>query len=126
MAGIKFTSVDEYISTFPLKTQVLLEELRSTIKEAAPKAEEVISYNMPAYKTKSVAVYFAGYKNHIGFYPTSSPMMVFAEELSKYKTSKGAVQFPIDKAIPKALVKKIVKYRLKQIEEKEKAKKKKK
>jgi len=125
MKSIKFKNVDEYISTFPEKTQIVLEELRKTIKEAAPKAEEVISYNMPAYKTKSVAVYFAGYKNHIGFYPTSSPIIVFKEELSKYKTSKGAIQFPIDKAVPKTLVKKIVKYRLQEIEEKAKAKKKK-
>jgi uncharacterized protein YdhG (YjbR/CyaY superfamily) len=88
--------------------------LRKTIKEAAPQAEELISYNIPAFKQNGVLVYYAAYKNHIGFYPTSSPMKVFKKELANYKTSKGAIQFPIEKAIPKTLVSRIVKYRVKE------------
>ena len=117
--GKKFQSVDKYIATFPTGTQKLLSELRATIKQAAPKAEEVISYNMPAFKQNRVLVYYAGYAKHIGFYPTSSPMKVFKKELEDYKTSKGAIQFPIDKAIPKTLVKNIVKFRMKEDAEKE-------
>lgn len=117
-------NTDEYIASFPKETQKLLEQLRVAIKQAAPKAEEVISYNMPAFKQNGVLVYFAGYEKHIGFYPTASPIVVFEEELAKYKTSKGAIQFPIEKNIPIALVKKIVKYRLKEDAEKAKIKKK--
>jgi uncharacterized protein YdhG (YjbR/CyaY superfamily) len=112
MDKTKFTSVDEYIATFPEETQKLLEDIRKVIKQTAPKAEEVISYNMPGYKLNGMLVWFAGYKNHIGFYPSGSPMKVFADQLAIYKTSKGAIQFPIDKAIPKKLVKDIVKYRI--------------
>lgn len=115
---IKFQSVEEYISTFPKEVQQKLEQLRSTIQKAAPKAKEVISYNMPAYKQNSVLVYFAGYKAHIGFYPTGSPINVFKNELKEYKTSKGAIQFPIESDIPQALVQKIVAYRIKEDEEK--------
>lgn len=90
----------------------MLESIRKAIQQAAPAATECISYNMPAYRQHGVLVYFAGYKNHIGFYPTSSPIKIFAEELKAYKTSKGAIQFPLNKPIPAALVKKIVKYRM--------------
>jgi uncharacterized protein YdhG (YjbR/CyaY superfamily) len=110
---MKTEAVDLYISQFPTATQAQLEALRNIIIGALPKtAEEVISYKMPAYKYKQVLVYFAGYKNHIGFYPTGKPIQVFAEELTKYKTSKGAIQFAIDKKLPATLIKKIVKYRL--------------
>jgi uncharacterized protein YdhG (YjbR/CyaY superfamily) len=112
MESKKFTTIEEYHAAFPEETRVILESLRQTIKQAAPKAVEVISYNMPAFKQNMVLVYYAAYKEHIGFYPTASPIKVFAEELAKYKTSKGAIQFPIDKPIPKTLVKNIVKYRV--------------
>ncbi|MES2616672.1 MAG: DUF1801 domain-containing protein [Bacteroidota bacterium] len=114
MQSVKFTTVDEYLATVPQDVRAMLETLRATIKKAAPKAQEVISYNMPAYKQHGVLVYFAAGKNHIGFYPTGSPVAVFKEELKDYKTSKGAIQFPLDKAIPKALVTAIVKYRIKE------------
>jgi uncharacterized protein YdhG (YjbR/CyaY superfamily) len=94
--------------------QAILQKLRATIKKTAPAAEETISYQMPAFKYHGMLVYFAGYQNHIGFYPTSSPMKVFKDRLTNYKTSKGAIQFPIDKAIPLTLVKDIVKFRLKE------------
>ena len=86
--------------------------MRALIRAAAPKAEEVISYNMPAFRMKKILVWYAAWKEHIGFYPHSEPMKVFAPELAKFKTSKGAIQFPIDKPIPKALVRKIVKFRI--------------
>jgi uncharacterized protein YdhG (YjbR/CyaY superfamily) len=110
--GKKFKTVDEYFSVLPESIQKILAGLRKTIKEAAPKAEEVISYNMPAFRQNGILVYYAANKNHIGFYPTSTPIKVFKKELANYKTSKGAIQFPIEKAIPKTLVKRIVKFRL--------------
>ena len=119
-------NIDEYIERFPENVQAILQKLRATIRRAAPGAEEVISYQMPAFKYHGMLVYFAGYKNHIGFYPTSSPMKVFKKELAGYKTSKGAIQFPIKKAIPSTLVRNIVKFRIKENLEKESAKWKKK
>ena len=94
-----------------------------TILQAAPKAEEVISYNMPAFKYNGILVWFSGYKNHIGFYPSSTPIEIFKNDLKKYKTSKGAIQFPLDKPLPLALITKIVKFRSKQNIEKVEAKK---
>jgi uncharacterized protein YdhG (YjbR/CyaY superfamily) len=114
MQSKKFKTVEEYFSEFPQSTQDILQGLRKTIKDAAPQAEEVISYNMPAFKQNGMLVYYAAYKNHIGFYPTGSPMKVFKKELENYKTSKGAIQFPIEKAIPKTLVRDIVKFRVKE------------
>ena len=119
-------NVDEYIEQFPANIQAILQKLRDTIKKTAPAAEELISYQMPAFKYHGMLVYFAGYKNHIGFYPTSSPMKVFKDRLTNYKTSKGAIQFPINEAIPLTLVKDIVKFRIKENLEKENAKLKKK
>jgi uncharacterized protein YdhG (YjbR/CyaY superfamily) len=110
----KFKNSNEYISSFPEDIQIILHQIRETIRKAAPKAEEVISYQIPAFKQKSVLVYFAAFKNHIGFYPTANPIKVFAKELSTYKTSKGAIQFPLDKKIPLALVSKITKFRVKE------------
>lgn len=126
MAMPKFKTVEEYLLTIPEHAIQLSETLRQTIMQAAPKAEEVLSYNMPAYRQNGVLVYWCVFKNHIGFFPTSKPIVVFAEELKNYKTSKGTIQFPLDKPIPKALVKKIVKYRMAEDAEKAKAKAKKK
>jgi uncharacterized protein YdhG (YjbR/CyaY superfamily) len=106
--------VDSYLASQPKETRILLEGLRKTIKAAAPKAEEVISYGMPAYKYHGILVYFAGYKTHIGFYPTSSAIKEFKKELSGYGLSKGTVRFPLDKSLPLDLIKKIVRYRMKQ------------
>ncbi len=105
-------SIDEYISSFPEETRLLLEKMREAIKSVAPEAKEVISYRMPAFKLNKVLVYFATHKNHIGFYPTSSPIVVFKKELLPYKQSKGAIQFPFDKPIPFDIVKKIVEFRV--------------
>jgi uncharacterized protein YdhG (YjbR/CyaY superfamily) len=110
----KFKTVDEYLSAFPPKTKSVLKQFRNTIREVAPHAEEVISYNIPAFKLNGLLVWYAGYGEHIGFYPTGSPIKVFKNELAKYKTSKGAIQFPLEKPIPVSLVKKIVRFRIRE------------
>ncbi len=110
----QFRTIDEYISMFPDNVQIILEKLRQTIKESAPGAEEAISYQIPTFKLNGNLVHFAAFKNHIGFYPTSSGIEAFKRELSQYKGAKGSVQFPIDKPIPLNLVRKIVKYRIKE------------
>ena len=124
-SSAKFKTVDQYLSGLPENVRDILEGLKKTIKQVAPQAEEVISYNIPAFKLNGMLVWYAAYKEHIGFYPTSSPIKVFKDELAGYKTSKGAIQFPIDKAIPTTLIKKIVKYRVNENLEKAKMKEKK-
>jgi len=112
MIATKFNTVDEYIDAFSGIQKKKLEELRKIVKQAAPKnAVEVISYNMPAIKTSAVLVYYAAYANHIGFYPTGAPIQVFADQLTGYKTSKGAIQFPLDAALPRPLIKEMVAFR---------------
>ncbi len=105
-------SVDEYISGFPPDIKEKLETIRKAIKESAPDAEETISYRMPAFKQNGVLVYFAAFKDHIGFFPTASGIEAFKHELSGYKWSKGTIQFPMDKPLPVDLVKRIVKFRV--------------
>lgn len=104
--------VDAYISQFPISTQLKLQQLRQIILKAAPKAQEIISYKMPANKVYGVLVYFAGYKHHIGFYPTGCGIKAFQKEISVYKNSKGAVQFLIDEKLPVNLIAKMVRYRM--------------
>ena len=111
---LKPTNVDEYIARFPESTQVIMNQVRATIKKTAPRAEEVISYAMPAYKYNGMLVYFAAYAKHIGFYPTSSCITAFKKELSVYKGAKGPVQFPLGKPMPFALITKLVKFRMKE------------
>ncbi|MFT3822942.1 MAG: DUF1801 domain-containing protein [Chitinophagaceae bacterium] len=118
---ITYQDIDEYITVFPEDVQVKLQQMRTTINKAAPKAVEVISYNMPAFRLHGVLVYFAGYKKHIGFYPTGSAIAAFKKELSVYKGAKGSVQFPLDKPLPLALISKMVKLRVKENLEKEKS-----
>ena len=118
-------NVDEYIADFSEEIQFLLNQVRSTIKQAAPAAEESIGYGMPAYKTYGKPlVYFAGYKNHIGFYATPTGHSEFAKELLKYKQGKGSVQFPIDQPMPLELITQIVAFRVIENQEKSKAKRK--
>lgn len=120
-------SIDEYILQYPPEIQEILKSLRKVIKDTAPNAEEKISYRMPTFVLNGNLVHFAAYKNHIGFYPTPSGIKTFQQELSRYKTSKGAVQFPIGKPIPYELISQIVKYRVAENQSKaeEKIKKKK-
>ena len=119
-------TVDEYITGFPEETQAILEQVRATVKKAAPGAKEVISYSMPALRLNGILVYYAAYKNHIGFYPTATGIEEFKKELSVYKGAKGSVQFPIDQPMPLALITKIVKFRVKEDKEQAAAKAKKK
>jgi len=121
-ATSKFKTVDQYFSAFPTSTKGLLNKMRETIKGVTPEAEELISYNMPAFRWNGMLVWYAAYKEHIGFYPTPSAIKTFAADLRRYKTSKGAIQFPINESIPTSLVKKIVKFRMKQNLEKARAK----
>jgi uncharacterized protein YdhG (YjbR/CyaY superfamily) len=107
-----FTSIDEYISTFPEEIQKILEELRAIIKASAPDVEEKISYQMPTFALKGNLVHFAAWKKHIGFYPTSSGTQAFKHELSIYEGAKGSVKFPIEKPLPLELISKIVKFRV--------------
>lgn len=107
-----YKNIDEYIDMFSGNVKEKLQQLRSEIKKEIPDAIEVISYNMPAFKTTEVLVYFAANKNHIGFYPTPSAIIKFKKELIAYKTSKGAIQFPLDKPLPIELIRKIVNFRI--------------
>ncbi len=101
-------SIDGYIANFPEEVQRKLRELRAAIKAAAPGAEEKISYMMPAFALNGTLVYFAAFKKHIGFFPTSSGIRVFQRELAAYETSKGTVRFPLDKPLPLKLISRIV------------------
>lgn len=109
----KFKTVDEYLSALPTKTKTILKVLRKTIKQAAPQAEELISYNIPAYKLNGLLIYFAAWKEHVSIYPRTSGMeKAFKKELSGYEGSKGTVKFPINRPIPFSLISKIVKFRV--------------
>ena len=109
-----FKTIDEYIKTFPNDIRKILETVRQTIKKAAPDADEAISYQIPTFKLNGNLVHFAAFKNHIGFYPGSKAIEIFQKDLTKYKSSKGAVQFPLDKPMPLSLIQKIVKHRVKE------------
>jgi uncharacterized protein YdhG (YjbR/CyaY superfamily) len=109
-----FKTVDEYIAAFPKNVQVILQELRHAIKESAPEAEEAISYQMPTFKLNGNLVWFAAFKNHIGFFPKTTAIEAFKEKLGKYDTSKGTVRFPINEPIPFDLVKEMVRFRVKE------------
>lgn len=105
-------TIDEYIASSPDNVQPLLKELRKAIAEAAPNAEETISYKMPAFRQNGILVWFAAFKNHIGFFPKASAIEAFKDQLTSYKTSKGTIRFPLNKPLPKNLVKEIVKFRV--------------
>jgi uncharacterized protein YdhG (YjbR/CyaY superfamily) len=109
----KFKTIDEYIETFPKEIQKILGKVRKIIQDAAPEAQEAISYQMPTFKLNGNLVHFGAWKSHLGFYPVPSGLKAFEKELSKYKSSKGSVQFPYDD-IPYDLIKKIVKFRVKE------------
>lgn len=117
----KINNIDDYIAEFPKDTQTILTQIRETIKSLVPYVEETISYNIPAYKlNRSYLIFFAGYKRHIGMYPVSNNKE-FEKDFSSFKTSgKGTIQFPLDKPIPITLIKKIIKYRVSEINKKHK------
>jgi len=110
----KAKNIDDYIARFPGDVQVALEKVRLTIRKAAPKAEEIISYQIPAFKYYGNLVYFAGWKKHIGFYPVSSAIKAFEKELSVYDGAKGTVKFPLGEPMPLGLISRIVKFRVKE------------
>jgi uncharacterized protein YdhG (YjbR/CyaY superfamily) len=114
MADKTAKSIDEYVDKFPESVRERLEKIRATIQRAAPKAEETISYGIPAFKLNGLLVWFAAFKGHIGFYPRKSAIIAFQEELSVYKGAKGSVQFPFDEPLPIGLVSRIVKFRVKE------------
>jgi len=107
-------NIDEYIAGFPKEVQEILEKIRLTIRNAAPEAEERISYQIPTFTLKGNLVHFAAFKKHIGLYPTPSGIEKFKNELSAYEGAKGSVQFPLDKPIPYELISEIVKFRVKE------------
>jgi uncharacterized protein YdhG (YjbR/CyaY superfamily) len=113
-ARIKFEDIDSYIASFPEETRALLEQIRATIRKAAPEAKETINYGMPTFTLKGNLVHFAAFKSHIGFYPTPSGIEAFKKELSGYEGAKGSVQFPLSKPIPFNLISMIVKFRVKE------------
>ena len=116
MTTAKHTTIDAYIADFPKDVQKVLEEVRDTIKEAAPGVEEKISYAIPAFElNKTNLVYFAGYKNHVGLYPVPTGNALFEKDFAGYKTGKGSVQFPLQKPMPLHLITKIVQFRMKEI-----------
>ncbi|MEZ5014774.1 MAG: DUF1801 domain-containing protein [Chitinophagales bacterium] len=121
-ASIKPETIDQYIAALDPSLKAKAEEMRSIIHKAAPEAEECISYGMPAFKMKKVLVYFAVWKEHIGFYPTGSGTAAFASDLEKYEVSKGTVRFPLNKPLPKTLITKMVKYRIGEVQSKPKKK----
>lgn len=110
----KESAIDAYIKSRPKEVQPALQAMRKAIKSVAPKAEEKMGYGVPGFYLNGPLVYYAAFKNHVGFYPTSSGIKAFKKELSAYKTSAGTVQFPLDKPLPLALVKKIAKFRVKE------------
>ena len=116
-------TIDEYIADYPKDIQKLLEQVRNTIKKAAPKAEEKINYGIPTFTLNGNLVHFGAFKNHIGFFATPTGHKAFEKELSVYKTGKGSVQFPIDQPLHLALISQIVKFRIRENSEKKKAKK---
>ena len=119
----KFTTMDSYIASFPKEIQTILEQIRETIRKAAPGAVEAISYQIPTFKLNGGnLVHFAAWKDHIGFYATPSGNVAFKKELARYKVAKGSIQFSLDEPIPYDLVTKIVKFRVKETQVKKKAK----
>jgi uncharacterized protein YdhG (YjbR/CyaY superfamily) len=109
---VPFSTIDEYIATFPEEIQAILQEIRDTIRAAAPDAEEKISYQMPTFFLKGNLVHFAAFKNHIGFYPTPGGVEVFKEEIARYQAAKGSIRFPLAEPMPLDLITRIVKMRV--------------
>ncbi|MGA3110735.1 MAG: DUF1801 domain-containing protein [Candidatus Bathyarchaeia archaeon] len=109
-----FETVDQYIASFPKNIQDLLQRVRQAIREAAPEAKEAISYEIPAFKLNGNLVWYAAFKDHVGFYPRASGIEAFKEKLSAYEIRKGTVRFPLDKPIPLDLIREIVRFRVKE------------
>lgn len=115
-----YKNIEEYIASFPEEIQALLEQVRAVIKKASPDARETISYGMPTFTYKGVLAHFAAFKSHIGLYALPSGNEAFKEELSKYKTGKGSIQFPLNEPLPLELISNIIKFRVEENLEKTK------
>jgi uncharacterized protein YdhG (YjbR/CyaY superfamily) len=124
MANTNFKSVDDYIATKPETVQAILERVRGTIRNAVPRAQEVISYQIPAYKLDGgTVIYFAGWKEHYSLYPASDRLVkAFKSDLAPYKISKGTIRFPLDEPVPAKLIADIAKFRAKETSERARAK----
>ena len=122
MEKLKIATVDEYIAQQAPELRSTLKQLRQTIRKAAPEAEEMLSYQMPAYKYHGMLLYFAAHRNHFGLYPMAHTIEVFKKRLDKYETSKGTIQFPFGKALPLKLITEITKFRVRENLEKMKMK----
>jgi uncharacterized protein YdhG (YjbR/CyaY superfamily) len=109
-------SVDEYISSFPKPTQKLLQQMRRTIRSVAPGATEAIKYGIPTFVLNGNLVHFGGFEHHVSFFPTAAPVELFKRELSRYETSRGTIRFPLDEPLPLGLIKKIVLFRVTQVD----------
>ncbi len=121
MEAKNYKNTEEYILQFPKDVQIILKKIREIVLKTTPNAIESISYGMPAFKLNGKPlVYFAAYKNHIGFYALASGNEAFQKELANYKTGKGSIQFPLDKEMPWKLIEEIVKFRAKEIQQKSK------
>jgi len=120
----KYNSVSAYIAALPAKSRTLIKELRSIIKKEAPDAEELISYGMPAFRWNGMLLWYAVNKKHVGLYPKPSAIVKFSKELTVYKTSKGAIQLPLDQPLPAGLIKQIVRFRMQENQIKAELKKK--
>jgi len=107
-------TVDDYVASFPDRVRLKLEEMREAVRNEAPGAEETVSYGIAAYKLNGYLVFFGGFKDHVGFYPLTTAMRRFRTELSKYETSKGTVRFPLDEPLPLPLIRRIVRFRVKE------------
>ena len=120
LAKTRPKTIDEYIQAAPKEAQKKLREMHACIRAAAPGAKEGLKWGMPAFSYRRILVTFAGFKNHIGFYPTPSAVTAFAKELSKFSTAKGSIQFPLEKPLPLSLVRKITAFRVKESVEQDK------
>ena len=123
MKATQAKNIDDYIAGFPLPVREILQKLRATIQKAAPAATETINYAIPTFTLNGNLVHFAAFKNHIGFYPAPSGIEAFKKELSVYEGAKGSIKFPIDKPLPFGLITKIVKFRVKENQQKSTSKK---
>lgn len=122
MDRTKFKTVDEYFSTLPSRAKKVLKEVRKRIQKTVPEAEELISYNIPAFKFHGLLIWYAAFKEHVSIFPKTTAIKVFGKELSKYEVSKGTIKFPVDKPVPFGLITKVVRFRVKENLEQEKKK----
>lgn len=114
--ALQINTIDEYNGQFPFEIKEKLEKIRQLIKSISPEAEETIKYQIPTFKIKGKnLIHFAAFKKHIGFYPSSSGISAFKNKLFQYKTSKGAVQFPLNEELPMELIREMVQFRLKEM-----------